>query len=400
MQNNSPLVLLILEGGYPWYYGGVSEWTHQYLRNLGSFDFSILQITNAPWDTASFEKAIYPLNKNIISFDRITAPELDENISDRRIQQWINDHLKRISSSQTPDVIHITNTGFAGLLGSKLADQLAKPLLLTEHAIYWKEIELGAQSLECGYQITSHDEHKKQIKNLFRHISKRLYQDADEIVSVSESNLPWQEELGATDVRYIPNGIPSDFLAKNRIIREADEHIPIVGWIGRCAHIKQPLRFLDLVKGLSHVMNGRIHFKMLLSDSGEDGLKAEILRKSRDIENLDLFWNEPSEDHLPSMDALFITSQSESQPLVMLEALGKKVLPFGWEVGDATGEYGIFEPQDTPMYELAEKFKKLWKSPVKWRKVVDSRFKKVESNHTWEYIFDRYKDTMTDLILN
>ena len=37
-------VLLIIEGTYPWYRGGVSEWVYQYLKALNNYDFHILQV--------------------------------------------------------------------------------------------------------------------------------------------------------------------------------------------------------------------------------------------------------------------------------------------------------------------------------------------------------------------
>jgi glycosyltransferase involved in cell wall biosynthesis len=388
-------ILLILEGGYPWYFGGVSEWTHQYLKHLSGYDISILQIVNEPWLSASYEQAIYPFEDNTSSFQRISAPNLHANISLDKVSDWVDKQLKNFDFTQ--DVIHVTNTGFAGILGAALANNNDKPLVLTEHAIYWKEIELGAQSLECGYQISSQNEYKERVKNIFKSISRKLYKTTNNIISVSRSNLPWQKKLGAQNIQYIPNGIPSSFIETDRQLRTTEKQTPVVGWIGRCARIKQPLVFLKVAKELHRVMGGDIRFKMLLSDSGEDDLKAKVQEKSKDIKLLTVLWNQPAEEHLSSMDALFITSQSESQPLVMLEALGKKVLPFGWKVGDATERYGIFEESDADISNIATRFKELWKSPAEWKQAVESRHQLIKEQHQWKTIFSHYKDVIHDI---
>lgn len=388
-----PTILLILEGGYPWYFGGVSEWTHQYLKNLSEFNFNIIQFVNEPWLTASLEEAIYSLPDNISSFKRIESPALDTTVSYKGILEWITKQ-RNTFSSMGADLIHATNTGFAGLFGSELANYANKPLLLTEHAIYWKEIELGAQSLECGYQIASDEDHNNRLKQIFKQISRKLYQSADDIISVSTSNLPWQKKLGATNIKYIPNGVSADFFEGGRDIHRTADSLAEVGWIGRCANIKRPLVFLDIAKALNETMGKKIRFRMLLSDSGEQPLKNKVLAKSKGIDNLTLFWNEPADNHLSAMDALFITSQSESQPLVMLEALAKKVLPFGWEIGDATQKYGIFEQKNISIQALVNQFKELWALPDKWKEEVESRYAYVDDVHRWEHIFDQYNEIM------
>ena len=94
------------------------------------------------------------------------------------------------------------------------------------------------------------------------------------------------------------------------------------------------------------------------------------------------------------MDALCITSHNESQPLVIFEALAKKVLPFGWRVGDVTEEFALVVEPGASAGELAQRVLSCRQSP-EWEQRVTRLHQKVRKNHTWEAVFEQYREIFT-----
>lgn len=209
---NKRTILLVIEGTYPWYRGGVSEWVHQYLEHIDEHHFHILQVATDQYLNASVNDALYDVADHVELFDRIPPPNLSNGWREesrswkKAVQSKLSDKLLDV------DLVHIANTGFAGWLGKEIATERQKPLLLTEHALYWKEVDMGAVALECGYKIPDSEDQKQRYVTMFQDIAREIYTASDHVVSVSKCNIPDQEQMGAQDVQYIPNGIPDDWM--------------------------------------------------------------------------------------------------------------------------------------------------------------------------------------------
>ena len=203
-------ILLVIEGTYPWYRGGVSEWIYQYLNHLSNYQFKILQIATDEFQHLNPEEALYPLTGNISEFIRVQPPELTYDW-EKDSASWVNSIDENLSNVLIDvDAIHVTNTGFAGWLGTFLKEKSGLPLVLTEHALYWKEVEKGAVALECGYKIPEDRSGQKYVVQLFRGIASEVYLNSDQVISVSRVNIPSQILFGAHTPIYIPNGISAD----------------------------------------------------------------------------------------------------------------------------------------------------------------------------------------------
>lgn len=379
-------VLLVIEGTYPWYRGGVSEWIYQYIRNCSNFDFDIVQIATDEFFGLNPEKALYPLPENIKKFIRIPPPEMEIDWDDASGKWWKSVQSDFQALSTNYDIVHVTNTGFAGWLGIKLSQSLDLPLVLTEHAIYWLEVQKGAVALECGYKIPDYEEGKEQVVKTFKEIARDVYQQSSQVITVSECNIELQEQLGGKHIMYIPNGIPQSWLNHDK---EQGE-VPVFGWVGRCAEMKNPLKFFEFVK-LTIELGFDAKFLMLLSDANEKVLEEHVKEIAKDFPSVHLVWNQPSKEYYHLMDFLFITSHNESQPLVMFEALSKKVLPVGRIVGDLTEKYGLVFSSSTDDERIIESIMKLWLQKDDYLSYLNDRFKTVEDLHTWESIFSKYE---------
>jgi glycosyltransferase involved in cell wall biosynthesis len=386
-------ILLIIEGTYPWYRGGVSEWIYQYLNHLPEFSFSILQIATDEFQDLDPSEALYPLTENVSEFVRISPPQMSED-PQNYLKNWYNDISPLLNDLKGSafNTIHVTNTGFAGWLGAKLSRQMDIPMMLTEHAIYWREVEMGAVALECGYKIPTSIAEKRETIKSFKKLASFTYQHASQIVSVSESSIEFQIELGAKDSIYIPNGIPEEWLISDK----QRSGKPIIGWVGRCAEMKNPLAFFDIVAAFRD-MELSPDFLMLLSDANEEELEASVKAIAKEYPEVECIWNEHAKKYFKNFDFLTITSHNESQPLVMLESLAHKALPVGYEVGDLTMKYGlVFEPSSTTK-EIVEELEALWKDASAYRAFVEERYQRVKNSHTWEQIFGDYKQLLLQM---
>ncbi|MAL16322.1 MAG: hypothetical protein CL670_10910 [Balneola sp.] len=385
-------ILLIIEGTYPWYRGGVSEWVYQYLTHLSGFQFTILQIATDEFHGLDPEDALYPLTSNVKKFIRIPPPQIEGDYAEY-LKTWFESiSVDKLISEEDFHTVHVTNTGFAGWLGSKISKSSDVPMLLTEHAIYWKEVEMGAVALECGYKIPATTEEKSNTISAFKDFASFTYSNAAQIVTVSESNIPYQKELGALDIEYIPNGIPSSWLTAEKERKSK----PVIGWVGRCAEMKNPLAFFELVDQFREA-DLSPEFTMLLSDANEIALEAKVRERAEQYPEVECIWNQSAKEFFIDFDFLAITSHNESQPLVMLEALAKRALPVGFRVGDLTEKYGLVIDKGASFGDLANEIAVLWSQKPMFEKFVAERYNRVKQEHTWEHIFNIYKQLIVEV---
>lgn len=392
MNLNNTSVLLIIEGTYPWYRGGVSEWVYQYLKELDSYDFHILQVATDEFKQLDPYNALYPITENVKSFTRVPPPTLKSDWEKAK-ETWFQSIVESVPVYKY-DTIHVTNTGFAGWLGIRLSDVFKTPLVLTEHALYWKEVEKGAVALECGYQIPDNFEAKSEIVDIFKQIASEVYSSSEEVVSVSRINIPYQIQFGADSPKYIPNGVPTDLLTPDKIRKKT----PVIGWIGRCAEMKNPKLFFEIVEVFQN-KSLDASFIMMLSDANEKELEQEVRALARKYPEVNMIWNETAHQYLHQFDMLCITSHNESQPLVMFEALSNKALPIGWEVGDLTSEFGFVVPTGTSTNTLVDQVSALWEDSSKFNELTESKYDLVAYNHTWTSIFKKYDELFQELLV-
>src|SRR5690554_5767416 len=384
MPNN---ILLIIEGTYPWYRGGVSEWTYQYLLSCKDINFNVLQIATDEFQALNPKEALYPLTDNILNFIRISPPEMSDNWQ-KDSTSWYDSVSAEVQElANVAGCIHVTNTGFAGWIGAKIASKMDKPLVLTEHAIYWEEIEKGAVALECGYKIPDTLAAKEHVVQVFRDIAKEVYTAADNVISVSRYNLDRQKQLGATNPKYIPNGIPANVIidAKTRA------NNPVIGWVGRCAEMKNPKLFFDFIAEFE-TLDISPQFVMMLSDANEKELEKEVRELADNFTDVEMIWNQSAIEHMHKLDMLCITSHNESQPLVLFEALANKALPIGWKVGDVDTEFAFVVNKGVTIKKFAQEVKNLWNDRTLFNEMIEGRHQKVKEEHNWTFIFNKYQE--------
>jgi glycosyltransferase involved in cell wall biosynthesis len=240
-------------------------------------------------------------------------------------------------------VYHAVSTGYAGLLLARAVLETNRPGIVTEHGIYTNErrIEMALanwlhdQPAE-GLHI---DKPRRSLRDLwvdtFVAYSHACYEAAQAIVTLYEGNQQFQLQDGAPPdkLEVIPNGIDIDTYAA--IERAPAPHPPTVALIGRVVPIKDVKTFLRacaILKG----MLPRLEAFIVGPTEEDEAYYQECLHLVRFL-NLDdtvtFTGRVKLQEFLGRIDLVVLTSISEAQPLVILEAGASGIPTVSTDVG-------------------------------------------------------------------
>ena len=225
---------------------------------------------------------------------------------------------------------HAVSTGFAGLLGARLAAATGRPLILTEHGIYTNErrIEIAmADWLYQGPEVSfAPRKATRDLRDLwieaFEGFARITYAASDPVVTLYHGNQRLQLRDGATPARLtiIPNGV--DFERYAAVLRDPAPRPPTVALIGRVVPIKDVKTFIRAVGLLRRQIpdaRGEI-----LGPLEEDPVYARecaaLIRQLGLDDAVTLHGPVTVIDWLARIDISVLTSISEAQPLTILEA--------------------------------------------------------------------------------
>jgi glycosyltransferase involved in cell wall biosynthesis len=229
---------------------------------------------------------------------------------------------------------HAVSTGYAGLMLARAVHETGRSGLLTEHGIYTNErrIEIAMAPWLADLRPPSlavekpHRDLRDVWLDAFIGYSHCCYEHSAEIITLHQGNQPLQLRDGAAPerLRLIPNGV--DLSAFAGLSRQLSPHRPTVALIGRVVPIKDVKTFLRAVHLLGPLLADRLPGlqALVLGPTDEDpAYHAECLDL---VEHLGLqavvrFGGQVRlADHLGDIDVVVLTSLSEAQPLVLLEA--------------------------------------------------------------------------------
>lgn len=239
--------------------------------------------------------------------------------------------------SEIPEakLYHASSTGYSGLFLTFAKLRTGKPCLLTEHGIYTNERRIEITLAEWLHDEKSMDLVVDAVKeeqildrvlkdywiDTFYGYSKLCYQAADKIITLFDGNQEFQIADGAekSKMLVIPNGVD---IAKYGSIVLTPQETPIVALIGRVVPIKDIKSFIhsiDLLKKKG------AKFKALIigpyQEDPEYYKECMQLVSQLKLEDLITFTGKVNiQEYLPKIHLIVLTSISESQPLVILEA--------------------------------------------------------------------------------
>ncbi|HWL87161.1 MAG TPA: GT4 family glycosyltransferase PelF [Polyangiaceae bacterium] len=242
---------------------------------------------------------------------------------------------------------HVISTGFAGFLGMLLSRARRVPLILTEHGIYTKErrIELLQASWikdddGVGDGGMSGIGHFRQMWiRFFEGLGKMTYAAADPIIALYEGNRARQIRDGAdaARTRVLANGIDIARFAPLRARRAPREKgVPrVLGLIGRVVPIKDIKTFVRTMRFVASELPGTEGW--IVGPEDEDpnyAAECHDLVKGLGLTGIVKFLGfQKVDDILPKLGLNVLTSISEAQPLVVLEAFAAGVPCVSSDVG-------------------------------------------------------------------
>jgi glycosyltransferase involved in cell wall biosynthesis len=238
---------------------------------------------------------------------------------------------------------HAISTGYAGILAARAALESGRPALLTEHGIYTNErrIEItladwlhdpGALSLGAEVRL-------KGLKALwigaFGAYARLTYQACNAITTLYLGNQDMQRRDGAPDdrMRIIPNGV--DAARFGALPRAPSPDGPVVALIGRVVPIKDIKTF---IRAIAQLREWRPDVRGLVigPDDEDPEYAAECMALHAHLglgDGLKFTGRKKLDEILPQIDVNVLTSVSEAQPLVVLEAGAAGIPSVATDVG-------------------------------------------------------------------
>lgn len=238
-----------------------------------------------------------------------------------------------LSDLPLANIYHTLCTGYAGLFLARAYIETGSPCLATEHGIYMNErkIEItSAEWIEDKRSLNLNLEKRRYDRDLksywidtFSCYSKLCYLACKKIITLFEGNRELQMADGAeiSKLLIIPNGVDYGFYSQ-KYIEKTPSSSPTIAFIGRIVPIKD---VKSLIRAIALLKDKIPEVKaLIIGPTNED---KEYYQECLDlIEGLELketvtFTGKANiVDLLPSIDILVLTSISEAQPLVILEA--------------------------------------------------------------------------------
>jgi len=382
-------VCLIVEGAYPRVTGGVAAWVHQLVSGLPELSFSVLSLVPADGVELPVVYAAPP------GVEVIEVPFDFEHGRDTRAVE-----------AAAPDAAayHAASTGFAGAVGARVAAARNRPSLLTEHGVAWNEARHGAL-VGDGYKHGPHGRAAAAIDRrawaeLHEGLAREAYAGAAAITGVSPWTVRLQRSLGARST-LLANGVPlpaaaaaGEPAAAGERAAERAGRAPRIGFVGRVAPVKDVVTFLracrlvaDELPGAEFVVVGPLHHHPLYSER----CIAEVARLGLG-DRVEFVGEADPGPWYATLDALVLTSVSEAQPLVALEAMAAGVPVVATAVGgcpELIGGAGLLTRPGDPRSTAAAVLRVLGDAELHDRLVAAGRAR-VDSSHRLDRVLAGY----------
>ena len=228
------------------------------------------------------------------------------------------------------DLYHSVSTGYAGIVAAKAKWKTEKPFILTEHGIYTRERE---------EEILKADWVQSRLKGgwiqFFMSMSAAAYSYSDATISLFEHAKTMQIELGAKSevCKVIPNGIKIErFKEVGELAEQSDELI--IGAIVRVVPIKDIKTMIysfELVKRM--MPKAKLYIIGPYDENPEYYEECQQLIERLGCKDIIFTGRVKVEEWMGKLDLVILTSVSEGQPFVLLEAMAARRPVISTDVG-------------------------------------------------------------------
>lgn len=226
---------------------------------------------------------------------------------------------------------HVVSTGYAGLIASIAKQTQDAGMLLTEHGVYTHERLLEISQATWIYTPQKERFRVQQELSYFKRVwlgffdtlGRLTYHNADKIITLFEGNKIKQVAAGAdpAKISIIPNGIDVEHY-RSIALKPRSARKKTVGFIGRIVSIKDVKTFLHAAKLVLKSLP-ETEFALLGPTDEEPDYYQECRELSRSIgvERACRFLGKVDlTEWYGKLDLVVLTSLSEAQPYVILEA--------------------------------------------------------------------------------
>ncbi len=291
--------------------GGVARSIDALAADLRQLGHRVLIITPtfAQRDTPSREEK-----------DVIRVPAIQNfNGSDFSLRLPIPLILNQAVEDFKPDIIHSHHPFLLGDTALRLARRYNIPLVFTHHTFYEKYTHYIPLKSE-------------RIKQFAMHLSTEYANLCSAVIAPSESVAELIKRRGVeTPIEVIPSGVDLDFFARGnggafRKHYNIDPSRPIIGHLGRLA-LEKNLGYL--AEAMATVLERSPHACFVLAGDGPVRAELEQFFSNRKLEQRVIFSGNRTgrelADALCAMDIFVFTSLSETQGMVLTEAMAAGV---------------------------------------------------------------------------
>jgi len=253
--------------------------------------------------------------------------------------------LMSVLSAPLPQahIYHAISTGYAGLYAVRAAREMNARSAITEHGIYTNERRIDLlmadwlkDRIHKGF--ATHDT-RREVRDLwtemFESFARLAYAQADRITTLYGANQSFQRALGARadQMSIIPNGIKLDKFEDLTPIQNKAR--PTVGLIGRMVPIKD---IENCIRAAAVIRQAVPDVEVLvIGPTDEDPRYFDACKRrvaELQLEDTVRFTGRMDIlEILPSLDVMLLTSISEAQPLVLLEAGAARIPCVATDVG-------------------------------------------------------------------
>lgn len=263
--------------------------------------------------------------------------------------------------------VHSISTGYAGFMGCLLRKLWGCDFILSEHGIYTKErkidlaqaqwiAEYPDQAVRGGLNFNSSYMRALWIR-FFERLSRIIYQSANPIVALYEGNRQRQIRDGADAERthVIPNGI--NLLDWQPVLsKRAFSQTPVIGLIGRIVPIKDIKTFIRSIRSIISQLP-EVQAWIVGPEEEDPHYVSECRSLVNSLglqEHIQFLGFQNIKEILPKLDVMVLSSISEAQPLVILEAWAAGTPVVATDVGACSELINGITPEDKALGAAGE----------------------------------------------